>query len=92
MSSQKQQGGVWQTLKPFVNGGASGITATCVIQPIDIVKVRPSTRLHGRARVTAGRAAPDGWPAGLVSNNNNDHPLLPRSASRSPAAAAPSAS
>jgi hypothetical protein len=42
-------GGVWQTLKPFVNGGAAGITATCVIQPVDIVKVWPpavGTRLH----------------------------------------------
>ena len=30
----------WQTMKPFVNGGLSGIGATCVIQPLDIVKVR----------------------------------------------------
>ena len=26
--------------KPYVIGGASGMAATCVIQPIDIVKVR----------------------------------------------------
>jgi hypothetical protein len=26
-------------VKPFVNGGASGMLATCVIQPIDMVKV-----------------------------------------------------
>lgn len=31
--------GVWPTVKPFVNGGASGMLATCVIQPIDMVKV-----------------------------------------------------
>lgn len=31
---------VWQNIKPFVNGGASGMLATCVIQPIDMVKVR----------------------------------------------------
>jgi len=31
--------GVWKTIKPFVNGGASGMLATCVIQPIDMVKV-----------------------------------------------------
>lgn len=31
---------VWSTIKPFVNGGASGMLATCVIQPIDMVKVR----------------------------------------------------
>lgn len=32
--------GVWSTVKPFVNGGASGMLATCVIQPIDMIKVR----------------------------------------------------
>ncbi|RWR72637.1 mitochondrial dicarboxylate/tricarboxylate transporter DTC-like protein [Cinnamomum micranthum f. kanehirae] len=32
--------GVWPTIKPFVNGGASGMLATCVIQPIDMIKVR----------------------------------------------------
>lgn len=31
---------LWQTVKPFVNGGASGMLATCCIQPIDMVKVR----------------------------------------------------
>jgi len=31
---------VWKQVKPFLNGGASGMAATCVIQPIDIVKVR----------------------------------------------------
>lgn len=31
--------GVWTTVKPFVNGGASGMLATCVIQPIDMIKV-----------------------------------------------------
>ena len=31
---------VWQNVKPFFNGGASGMLATCVIQPIDMVKVR----------------------------------------------------
>lgn len=30
---------VWPTVKPFVNGGASGMLATCVIQPIDMIKV-----------------------------------------------------
>lgn len=32
--------GVWPAVKPFVNGGASGMLATCVIQPLDMVKVR----------------------------------------------------
>mmetsp|Transcript_12350 Transcript_12350/g.40606 ORF Transcript_12350/g.40606 Transcript_12350/m.40606 type:complete len:291 (-) Transcript_12350:90-962(-) len=31
---------VWKTIKPFANGGLSGMGATCLIQPIDIVKVR----------------------------------------------------
>ncbi|KAF9619027.1 hypothetical protein IFM89_004371 [Coptis chinensis] len=31
---------VWPTIKPFVNGGASGMLATCVIQPVDMIKVR----------------------------------------------------
>uniref|UniRef100_A0A383WF43 Uncharacterized protein n=1 Tax=Tetradesmus obliquus TaxID=3088 RepID=A0A383WF43_TETOB len=31
---------VWQAVKPYLNGGASGMMATCIIQPIDMVKVR----------------------------------------------------
>uniref|UniRef100_A0A061S2N8 Solute carrier family 25 (Mitochondrial oxoglutarate transporter), member 11 n=1 Tax=Tetraselmis sp. GSL018 TaxID=582737 RepID=A0A061S2N8_9CHLO len=31
---------VWNAAKPFLNGGLSGMMATCVIQPIDMVKVR----------------------------------------------------
>lgn len=31
---------VWQTIKPFANGGLSGMGATCIIQPVDMVKVR----------------------------------------------------
>ncbi|CAL1386131.1 unnamed protein product [Linum trigynum] len=37
---QAQPLGVWHTIKPFANGGASGMLATCVIQPIDMIKVR----------------------------------------------------
>jgi solute carrier family 25 oxoglutarate transporter 11 len=44
MADAKQQAaapsGVWKTIKPFVNGGASGMLATCVIQPVDMIKVR----------------------------------------------------
>lgn len=41
-SSDKPQSSskVWVAAKPFVNGGLSGMLATCVIQPVDIVKVR----------------------------------------------------
>lgn len=31
---------MWKTVKPFANGGVSGMLATCIIQPIDMVKVR----------------------------------------------------
>jgi solute carrier family 25 oxoglutarate transporter 11 len=31
---------VWKAIKPYVNGGLSGMGATCIIQPIDMVKVR----------------------------------------------------
>jgi solute carrier family 25 oxoglutarate transporter 11 len=31
---------VWKAVKPYINGGASGMMATCIIQPIDMVKVR----------------------------------------------------
>ena len=30
----------WSQAKPFVNGGLSGMLATCFIQPVDMVKVR----------------------------------------------------
>lgn len=31
---------IWAACKPFVNGGASGMLATCIMQPVDMVKVR----------------------------------------------------
>ncbi|XP_031472887.1 mitochondrial dicarboxylate/tricarboxylate transporter DTC-like [Nymphaea colorata] len=40
MGEAKPKSGVWQGVKPFVNGGMSGMLATCVIQPIDMIKVR----------------------------------------------------
>lgn len=43
MEEEKKAVSVWKTIKPFVNGGASGMLATCVVQPIDMVKVRYST-------------------------------------------------
>lgn len=38
--AQLKDNAVWKAVKPFMNGGLSGMGATCVIQPIDIVKVR----------------------------------------------------
>lgn len=45
-NENRTQTGVWPKIKPFVNGGTSGMLATCVIQPIDMIKVRshPSDR------------------------------------------------
>ena len=31
---------VWHAIKPYVNGGVAGMSATCIIQPVDMVKVR----------------------------------------------------
>lgn len=31
---------VWKGVKPFMNGGLAGMGATCIIQPVDMVKVR----------------------------------------------------
>lgn len=45
MGEKPKSGGVWPTVKPFVNGGSSGMLATCVIQPIDMIKVT-SLALH----------------------------------------------
>lgn len=39
LMAEEKKAGVWPTVKPFVNGGASGMLATCVIQPIDMIKV-----------------------------------------------------
>mmetsp|Transcript_22264 Transcript_22264/g.61550 ORF Transcript_22264/g.61550 Transcript_22264/m.61550 type:complete len:302 (+) Transcript_22264:139-1044(+) len=30
----------WLAVKPYFNGGVSGMAATCIVQPIDMVKVR----------------------------------------------------
>ncbi|KAF8396004.1 hypothetical protein HHK36_017615 [Tetracentron sinense] len=44
--------GVWHTVKPFVNGGASGMLATCVIQPVDMIKVRIQLGQGSASQVT----------------------------------------
>lgn len=37
---RKELSPAWKATKPFLNGGLSGMAATCIIQPIDMVKVR----------------------------------------------------
>lgn len=39
-AQDKKPPAAWLAAKPFINGGASGMAATCIIQPIDMVKVR----------------------------------------------------
>ena len=52
---------VWKAVKPFSNGGMSGMIATCCIQPIDIVKVsceiEESKKAGGRGRLPHSIAA-----------------------------------
>lgn len=39
MDTRKTKSTLWTTVKPFLNGGLSGMGATCVIQPVDMIKV-----------------------------------------------------
>ncbi|XP_074307034.1 mitochondrial dicarboxylate/tricarboxylate transporter DTC-like [Silene latifolia] len=55
--------GVWPTVKPFVNGGASGMLATCVIQPIDMIKVRIQLGQGSATQVTKNMLAAEGFGA-----------------------------
>lgn len=66
MSDKKAINPVWAAAKPFVNGGASGMLSTCLIQPIDMVKVRiqlgekgnPVSGWGQRGAAAAGRCGP----------------------------------
>lgn len=55
--------GVWPVVKPFVNGGASGMLATCVIQPIDMIKVRIQLGQGSAASVTREMLKNEGFGA-----------------------------
>mmetsp|Transcript_809 Transcript_809/g.3693 ORF Transcript_809/g.3693 Transcript_809/m.3693 type:complete len:296 (+) Transcript_809:139-1026(+) len=50
----------WKAVKPFMNGGLSGMGATCIIQPLDIVKVRLQLGATG---------GPMGVAAGIIKND-----------------------
>ncbi|GBG84891.1 hypothetical protein CBR_g39353 [Chara braunii] len=54
---------IWATAKPFVNGGLSGMGATCVIQPIDMVKVRIQLGQGSAVSVTKDIIAKEGFGA-----------------------------
>ncbi|KAL4308136.1 hypothetical protein GQ457_01G048640 [Hibiscus cannabinus] len=72
-NEKKLQGGIWPKVKPFINGGTSGMLATCVIQPIDMIKVRIQLGQGSAASVTKDmlknegiRAFYKGLSAGLL--------------------------
>lgn len=37
MTNLQDRSGVWKSVRPFIIGGLSACTATCCIQPIDMV-------------------------------------------------------
>jgi solute carrier family 25 oxoglutarate transporter 11 len=51
---------------PFVNGGLSGMTATCVIQPVDMVKVR--LQLAGEGARTGPRPSALGVTRDIIAS------------------------
>lgn len=57
---EKSKVSVWNTIKPFVNGGASGMLATCVVQPIDMVKVRIQLGQGSAVQVTKNMLRDEG--------------------------------
>ncbi|OUZ99543.1 Mitochondrial substrate/solute carrier [Macleaya cordata] len=63
MGEEKKSGGVWPTVKPFVNGGASGMLATCVIQPVDMIKVRMQLGQGSAVSVTKNMLREEGFGA-----------------------------
>merc|ERR1719347_171941 len=55
MTDQKnlqERSALWKTVRPFLIGGLSGSSATCCIQPIDMVKVRIQLQGEGGGAVT----------------------------------------
>ncbi|GAB2295423.1 hypothetical protein Dimus_029591 [Dionaea muscipula] len=64
MSSEKAKpAGIWPAVKPFVNGGTSGMLATCVIQPIDMIKVRIQLGQGSAVQVTKNMLRDEGFGA-----------------------------
>ncbi|XP_020107794.1 mitochondrial dicarboxylate/tricarboxylate transporter DTC-like isoform X2 [Ananas comosus] len=70
----KSHAGVWSTVKPFVNGGASGMLATCVIQPIDMIKVRIQLGQGSALHMTKTMLAQEGFGSFYKYQWNSDLP------------------
>eukprot|EP00897_Mesotaenium_endlicherianum_P010849 jgi/Mesen1/9793/ME000007S09848 len=73
MVENKPSRSIWSTVKPFANGGLAGMCATCIIQPVDIVKVRiqlgqgGATEVAGKIMETEGiKGFYKGLSAGLL--------------------------
>ena len=64
-SSNMGDNTVWKTVKPFMNGGMSGMAATICIQPIDMVKVRLQTGETGGPVGVAMRMIKQDGPGAL---------------------------
>ncbi|GBG65514.1 hypothetical protein CBR_g51109 [Chara braunii] len=66
-AEQKKQVGTsmaaWTAAKPFLNGGLSGMGATCVVQPIDMVKVRIQLGAGSAVQVTKDIVRNEGFGA-----------------------------
>lgn len=55
-----------RTALPFINGGISGMVATCVVQPVDMIKVR--IQLAGEGTSGGPKATPLSVARGIVSS------------------------
>ena len=46
-SAPAKKNGILQTIQPFAIGGMSGMASTCIIQPVDMIKVQIQVRSEG---------------------------------------------
>lgn len=52
MTSQSSSNKFLDAIQPFIIGGSSGMLATCIIQPVDMIKVTiqlKSEEAHGKS-------------------------------------------
>jgi hypothetical protein len=75
---------VWKAVKPFMNGGLSGMGATCVIQPLDIVKVRLRSIERASDRSIGHKTSPFRRAASAVRASARASPPLLRLPAASP--------
>ncbi|KAF5838254.1 mitochondrial substrate carrier [Dunaliella salina] len=54
---EKKPPAAWLAVKPYFNGGVSGMAATCIVQPIDMVKVRIQLGAQGGPLAVASNIA-----------------------------------